>query len=207
MIQEIVALIDCSGSMHGKESDTIGGINSTIEELVNNKTDNETIKFSLKFFNNEENIKIKSMDIMDIKTLKSDDLKPRGSTSLLDAMGSTLSYFITKKKNNINSFNTCIIYVATDGLENSSKNFKHNDIKKFIEEAKKYSIEVLYLGSNQDAILEGNKIGLDYSQSLDYSETTNNIKSAYSAVANVAKRMRTSGDTEFNQLERTMSAK
>lgn len=207
MIQEIIALIDCSGSMHGKESDTIGGINSTIEELINNKTDDETIKFSLKFFSNEENLKIRSCNIMDIQTLKTDDLKPRGSTSLLDAIGNTLCHFISKKKNDTNAFSTCIIYAATDGLENSSKRYNNNDIKNLIEEAKKYSIEVLYLGSNQDAILEGKKIGLNISNSLDYTETVDNVLSAHRSVANVAKRMRSGEKVEFNYLERTMSAK
>ena len=36
MIQEVVAIIDSSGSMSEKESDTIGGINSTIKELKSN---------------------------------------------------------------------------------------------------------------------------------------------------------------------------
>ena len=52
MIQEVVAIIDCSGSMSGKEFDTIGGINSTIEELKSNKV-NEIIKFSVKFFDHQ----------------------------------------------------------------------------------------------------------------------------------------------------------
>lgn len=207
MIQEVVALIDCSGSMYGKESDTIGGINSTIEELINYKIEDETINFSLKFFSDNEYLKIKSINIMDIQKLKSDDLKPLGSTALLDAMGNTLSYFISKKKNNINAFDTCIIYVATDGLENNSKEFNHDDIKNLINEAQKYSIEVLYLGSNQDAILEGKKIGLNISNSLDYSETEHNVLSAHRSVARVAKRMRSGEKVEFNYLERTMSAK
>jgi hypothetical protein len=55
LIQEVVAIIDRSGSMSGKEADTIGGINSTIEELKSNKS-NEIIKFSVKFFDHQEYI-------------------------------------------------------------------------------------------------------------------------------------------------------
>ena len=50
MIHEIAAIVDRSGSMSGKESDTIGGINTTINELKNDKLEGEIIKFSVKFF-------------------------------------------------------------------------------------------------------------------------------------------------------------
>ena len=52
-IQEIVAIVDRSGSMIGKEEDTIGGLNSLISDLKENKN-NEIIKFSLKFFDTQE---------------------------------------------------------------------------------------------------------------------------------------------------------
>ena len=206
MIQEIIAIIDRSGSMHGKESDTIGGINSTIEELKNNK-ENEIIKFSLKFFDDKEFLKIRSLDIENIRPLLTTDLKPRGQTALLDAMGNTIQYFLNKKILHPNSFDTCIIYIATDGFENCSKKFNNESIKNLINEAKKYSIEILYLGANQDAILESSKFGLDSTQALNYDETTENIESAYRSAARVAKRYRSGNRVEFLKTERSQSVK
>ena len=58
--QEIVALIDRSGSMAGKESDTIGGINTTINELKDTKKEDEEIYFSLKLFDHEQILKIRN---------------------------------------------------------------------------------------------------------------------------------------------------
>ena len=58
MIQEIVAIVDRSGSMAGKEEDTIGGVNITIEELKKNKMSTETINFSVKFFDHRKNLKL-----------------------------------------------------------------------------------------------------------------------------------------------------
>ena len=52
-IQEVVAIIDRSGSMMGKEEDTIGGINATIETLKNEKEENTNIKVSIKLFDHE----------------------------------------------------------------------------------------------------------------------------------------------------------
>ena len=209
MIQEVVAIIDRSGSMAGKESDTIGGINATIDELKQSKINgsNEIIKFSLKFFDHEENLKIRSLDIENVRPLNVKDLMPRGQTALLDAMGNTLTFFINKKMSGPSSFESCIVYVATDGIENASKKFRKSHIKNLIEQAKKFSIEILYLGANQDAILEANKFGLDASQALNYAETQDTIESAYRSAARVAKRYRSGNNAGFLEAERTASVK
>lgn len=207
MIQEVVAIIDRSGSMAGKESDTIGGINATIDELKQSKMNgsNEIIKFSLKFFDHEENLKIRSLDIENIRPLNVSELRPRGQTALLDAMGNTITFFINKKMSDPSSFETCIIYVATDGIENASKKFNKSHIKNLIQQAKMFSIEILYLGANQDAILEANKFGLDASQVLNYTERQDTVQSAYRSVARAAKRYRSGNNTGFLEVERTMS--
>jgi len=204
MIQEVVAIIDRSGSMSGKEADTIGGINSTIQELKSNKS-NEIIKFSVKFFDNQEYIKIRSLDIENVRPLNVKDLIPRGQTALLDAMGSTIRFFINKKMCDPSSYDSCIIYVATDGYENCSKKFNYENIKNLIEQAKKYSIEILYLGANQDAILEASKFGLNANQAMNYSENNENVESAYRSIAHAAKRYRSGNTVGFLQRERTAS--
>ena len=204
MIQEIVAIIDRSGSMSGKESDTIGGINTTIQELKNNKND-DTIKFSLKFFDNKEELKFRSVNIDDIEPLHVTDLKPRGQTALYDAMGNTISFFMEKKLTNPESFTSCIIYVATDGFENASRIYNCETIRNLISNAKEYNIEILYLGANQDAILEAQKFGLDSSHALNYSENKQNVENAYRCLANVSTRSRSGESIEFTQAERMAS--
>jgi len=204
MIQEIVAIIDRSGSMYGKESDTIGGINTTIQELKDNKKD-DTIKFSLKFFDHEEELKFRSINIEDIEPLQVTDLKPRGQTALYDAMGNTISFFMEKKLTNPESFTSCIIYVATDGFENASRIYNCETIRNLISNAKEYNIELLYLGANQDAILEAQKFGLDSSHALNYSETKENVEQAYRSLANVSTRYRSGESIEFTQAERMAS--
>ena len=204
MIQEVVAIIDRSGSMSGKEADTIGGINSTIEELKSNKS-NEIIKFSVKFFDHQEYIKIRSLDIENVRPLNVKDLMPRGQTALLDAMGSTISFFINKKMGDPSSYDSCIIYIATDGHENCSRKFTNENIKNLIEQAKKFSIEILYFGANQDAILEASKFGLDATQAMNYSENTENVESAYRSAARAAKRYRSGNNAGFLEAERTAS--
>ena len=204
-VQEIVAIIDRSGSMSGKESDTIGGINVAIQDLKDNKTIEEEINFSVKFFDDQENVYLRRLPIENLRPLKVSDLKPRGQTALFDAMGNSLVYFINQKMKNPNIFNSCVIYVCTDGLENCSKNFNAENIKNLIKTADSYNIKLLYMGSNQDSILEANKFGLTGSQALNYSEITENVQGAYRRLAAAAKRHRTGEDLGFSEYERQQS--
>ena len=204
--QEIVAIIDRSGSMCGKEEMTINGINTTIDELKT--SDNaKKINMSIKFFNDAEELKIRSVNILSIGQLNSNDLKPSGATALLDAIGNTISYFIEKKNRDENAYENCLIYVATDGLENSSKSFNSDRLKKIIKNGENnYNIKIMYLGANQDAILEASKIGIAADRSINYNESRQASENVYTAVARSAKRSLAGYETQFTQLERHESS-
>ena len=204
--QEIVAIIDRSGSMYGKEEDTIGGINTTIEELKSSENADE-IYFSLKFFNEREEMKIRSKKISEIRPLRPSELSPSGSTALLDALGNTINYFIEKKLRNEESFDQCLIYVATDGLENSSRNFSRDSLKEIIENAENsYNIKIMYLGANQDAIFEASQIGIPIERAINYNENTESSQNVYRAVATSALRSLTGEKAEFSNVERAESS-
>lgn len=206
-IQEVVAVIDRSGSMAGKESDTVGGINSMFKELKTGIEVGDKINISIKFFDHEQILKYRSIDINEYTELTVNEFIPRGQTALLDAIGDTLAYFMEKKLMNKDAFTSCLIYVATDGLENASKSYTREKIKKMIETAKSiYNIEVLYLGANQDAILEAGNIGISPDSAINYDETSENINNVYRSVAGVVKRARTTGEApSFTQLDRQSS--
>ena len=203
-IQEIVAIIDRSGSMYGKETNTIGGINTMINELKEKKDKDEEIFLSIKLFDHEQKILYDSINIDNIKQLDVNDLVPRGQTALLDAIGDTLSQFIEKKLSNNGVFKSCIIYVATDGYENASKRYSKEKIKKIISNAElNYNISMVYLGANQDAIMEAASIGIKFDSAINYCENTDNINSVYRSVARVASTVRKDGSApSFTQQER-----
>ena len=46
--QEIIGILDRSGSMRGKEEDTVGGINTMINEVKKNKGEDDIVRVSLK---------------------------------------------------------------------------------------------------------------------------------------------------------------
>ena len=205
-IQEVCALIDRSGSMAGKELDTIGGINETFRVLRETREPHEEIKISVKLFDHEQILLIRNIDLDEVVDLTRDDYSPRGQTALLDAMGDTLTYFMEKKLKDPGAYDSCVIYITTDGVENASRHYNNKKIKKMIHLAEDtYNIRVIYLGANQDAILEAGKFGIDCSRAMNYNETCENSQSAYRSAASAVARTRSSGRTEFSQAERQAS--
>lgn len=204
-INEIVMLCDKSGSMRGKEEMTIDGINTTINELKNSEN-NKNIKFSLKFFNSSEESKIHSTDINNVTEFKVEDIKPRGSTAILDIIGNTIYYYIEKKKKNNNAYNNCLIYVITDGLENASKIYNYNTLKQFIYIAEtNYNIKILYLAANQDAIFEASKLGISNNRALNFNENIKSIPNVFRTISSSAQRSFNGENLEFTNVERTQS--
>jgi uncharacterized protein YegL len=206
IIQEVVAIIDRSGSMSGKEADTVGGINSTLAIIKQDLKPDEVVNVSIKLFDHEEIMLAKSVNINDVNPLELSQFVPRGQTALYDAIGSTLTYFMEKKLHNPQSFDKCLIYITTDGCENCSKKYNVQSLKKLIKSAQEtYSIELIYLGANQDAIFEASKIGILPTHAINYSETTDECNAAYRSVGNVVNRQKSSMATAFTQVERSQS--
>ena len=190
-IQEVVGILDRSGSMSGKEADTVGGINTMITDLKNNSTENDDIRVSLKLFDHEEVILWRSKPLEQVNLLDIKEFVPRGQTALLDALGHTLNYFMEKRLMDPNAYNNCLIYIATDGFENASKYYTKPHLKKMIKNAKdKYNIDVIYLAANQDAILEAGSMGINANQAINYTESPSTTEAVYRAVGRVASSQR-----------------
>jgi len=207
-IQEVAACIDRSGSMSGKESDTIGGINVAINELKSSKAEGDTVRISINLFDHEQIMLLRHVDVTQYSDLPISAFVPRGQTALLDAIGDTLAYFMEKKLMNPSAYDCCTIYIATDGLENASKRYSRGKIAKMISTAKTtYNIEVLYLGANQDAILEAGSIGISADHAINYAETQDNVEAVYRNVSRVASSQREHGSARgFTAVERHSSA-
>lgn len=205
-IQEIVAIVDRSGSMSGKEADTVGGINIVFDEIRKNKSKQDTIRVSLKLFDNEEIIKWRTEDINSIVDFPQAEFIPRGSTALLDALGNTLTYFMEKKRKDPLAYDNCLIYIATDGLENSSRYYTKTKIKEIVTiVVKNYNITLIYLGANQDAIFEATNLGISQSRAINYAENSNATQALYTAVGRVARESRKSKSVGFTTVERSIS--
>jgi uncharacterized protein YegL len=207
-IKEVIGLIDRSGSMGGKEIDTINGINTMLTELKQNADPELEVRVSIKYFNDTETLVLRSVPLESVALLDVDSYVPDGQTALLDTLGKTLQYFMEKYLKDNNAYYSCIIYLATDGIDTCSTIYSKSSIKKLITTAKdKYNIEVIYLGANQDAISEASTIGIPESQAINYSEDYESTQSVYRAVARIASssERKITKDFGFSEAERSRS--
>jgi uncharacterized protein YegL len=206
MVQEVVAIMDRSGSMYGKVSDSVGGFNATLDVLREEQEEHTEINVSVKLFNNEEVLLFRSIPLSQVRPLEVEQFVPRGNTALLDAIGNTIKYFMDKKLHDPTAYDCCTVYVVTDGLENCSHSFSRDNIKEMIHVADtKYNIKVIYLAANQDAILEAGNMGINPEQAINYSESTEEMEAVYRGAASMVRRHRSCDPFEFLPAERSAS--
>ena len=81
----------------------------------------------------------------------------RGCTALLDAIGYGMEKMVNIQRHlpEDERAERVIFVITTDGLENASKRFGYEKIRRMIErEKERYGWEFLFLGANMDAVQE-----------------------------------------------------
>jgi uncharacterized protein YegL len=165
-VTEIVCIVDRSGSMSSIKGDAIGGFNSFLQ--TQKKLPGEA-RLTLVLFDDQYEMIHDSVPIKDVDELDSNTFVPRGMTSLFDAIGRTISHI--KSKISGESKKPGVIFsILTDGQENSSKEFRNkSQISELItEHREKDKWEFIYLAANQDAIGEGQSLGISGNLSLNF---------------------------------------
>ncbi len=165
---ELVFILDRSGSMSGLEEDTIGGYNSMLSKQK--KEVGEAIVTTV-LFDDEYEVIHDQVDIKQIKPLTEKQYFVRGSTALLDAVGTTINKIIRATKNTKKEYqaNKVMFVIITDGMENSSREYGYKSIKAMIDNQKnKYKWEFIFLGANIDAIATARRFGIREDRASNY---------------------------------------
>ena len=87
-LMELVFILDRSGSMSGKESDTIGGFNSLIEKQKKEEGD---ALVTVVLFDDQYELLYDRVSLKEIPEMTSKEYFVRGSTALLDSVGKRCS--------------------------------------------------------------------------------------------------------------------
>ena len=179
---DIVAILDRSGSMSNMVTELVGGFNRIIEEHKD-----KDAKVSVAIFDDEWELIYNRKKITKIPELTVSDVSPRGCTALFDAIGKTVNVVDEKiKKSKTSKPDKVIVLIITDGLENASKEFKQDVIKKLVEDKKKEDYEFIFLGANIDSFTEAGGLGIDAKRTSNYDGThcgmTRALDAASSAV-------------------------
>jgi uncharacterized protein YegL len=177
---EIVCIVDRSGSMSSIQADAQGGLNSFIAEQK--KVENGANVTIIEFDGTVDTV----CDQIDINESVDYKLKPRGSTALLDAIG-----FVVSEYDKYNCEGKTIVVVVTDGGENSSTEWAQTAIFDLINERKEQGWEFVFLAANQDAIKTAQSYGFDANSSMSFASSERGITQAYGATANYTTSLRT----------------
>jgi len=157
---ELVFILDRSGSMSGLERDTIGGFNSMLNKQKQLEGD---VFVTTVLFDHEINLLHDRLNIRSVRLMTGNDYVPRGTTALLDALGSTIDHIgnIHKYARRRDVPEKTLFVIMTDGMENASHRFDSKRVKEMIRrQEKKYGWEFMFLGANIDAVETGASFGI-----------------------------------------------
>ena len=167
-LTEIVFILDRSGSMSGLESDTIGGYNSL---LAKQKKEEGEVIVSTVLFDDVQEVLHDRVDLAKMKPITEKEYYVRGCTALLDAVGGAIHHIgnVHKYAREEDRPEKTLFIITTDGMENSSRRYSYDKVKKMVERQKeKYGWEFLFLGANIDAIEVAGRFGISADRAVNY---------------------------------------
>lgn len=179
---ELVMVIDRSGSMSSCKSAVIEGMNELIAKQRNipGRCNLTTVLFDHEYLPQHT-----SADLQGIGYMDDTHYVPRGMTALWDAVGRTIenakARFIKSKPDQV------ICVIVTDGIENASKEFTLEQVKKEIE---KSDWEFVFIGANQDAVLTAKSIGIPSHHAMNYNATPLGTRQAYDGTSSIVGNLR-----------------
>lgn len=178
-LTEIIFLMDRSGSMRGLESETIGRFNALIEKQK--QMEGKTIVTTV-LFDDEYELLWSGINAENI-ILTSKEYFVRGCTALLDAVGKTIIDVGCRLSNTQADERPAnvIFVITTDGMENASKEFTYDKVKKLIKhQQEKYNWEFIFLGANIDAAKEAGSIVISEANSFNFEASKDGVEVMYS---------------------------
>lgn len=166
-LTEIVFILDRSGSMSGLESDTIGGFNAMIEKQK--KAAGKAL-ISTVLFDHVSTVLHDRVPLERVEPMTDRDYTVRGSTALLDAIGGAIRHIANVHKyarEEDRPMHTLFV-ITTDGMENASRNYNIETVRRMIRRQKEQGWEFLFLGANIDAVKTAGSFGIGADRAVNY---------------------------------------
>jgi hypothetical protein len=175
---EIILIVDRSGSMHSIREDAQGGIN----EFVRDQKKEGIANLTLVEFDGQIDAVYKQTDI---KNVADYELLPRGSTALYDAIGFTLA-----NADGIKTTGKKICVIVTDGGENSSREWSQTNVFERIDSLKEAGWDFLFLAANQDAMNVGMNLGVEQGETVMFAASAQGVGAAYDVASTYTANLR-----------------
>jgi hypothetical protein len=190
----ITVILDRTGSMESIRDDTIGGFNAFLKKQ---KEESGTATLTLVQFDSQDSYEVihRFKPIGDIPELNRETYIPRASTPLLDALGrgiNDLEKSLSELKEEDRPAKVVFV-VVTDGQENSSQEFRKDQIEKMIKEkTEKGSWQFVFLSADLAAIGDAKSVGIHANAVLLFEKNGKGSASAWASLSNETSAFRAS---------------
>jgi hypothetical protein len=203
----ISVILDRTGSMQSIRDDTIGGFNAFLKEQQNQPG---VATLTLVQFDTQDPYEVihRFKPISEVPELTHNTFVPRASTPLLDAIG-----------RGINDLDKCladmedsqrpskvVLAIITDGQENSSREFRKDQIAKMIQQKQEQNQwQFVFLSADLASIDDAGEYGIRATSSMSYDKSADGVASAWRSMSNSLSGYRSAKhlkDMEFTQDDR-----
>lgn len=170
-------ILDESGSMLSIKDLIISGFNETVETIKGSQKkfpDQEHLVSFLSFNSMEKKLIHYAEPVVALKKINQKIYRPNATTPLLDALGFAINKVrvdLPKKDYHV------LVTILTDGLENASREYSWDAIKKMIEELKRQNWTFTYIGTDHD--LEYISAGLAIDHTLYFDKNEEGVKNMF----------------------------
>lgn len=200
-LTHIAFVVDRSGSMQFIKDDMNGGIKSLLAEQINQPGDLTVSVVTFDTSIEEPYVFIPAQDVID----GPDIIVPRGGTALLDAIGVTVTRTgeVLAHRDEDDRPGKVIIVVVTDGMENSSQEWKIDAIKALVEKQQNdYGWEFVFLGANMDAVQVGGSFGFRKGSTITYAANAGGTDSVLRSAGGYISKSRAGAAASFSDDDR-----
>lgn len=188
-LTELVFILDRSGSMGGLESDTVGGFNAMIAKQK--KEEGECL-VSTVLFDNQSEVLHDRVPVAEVPEMTEKEYSVRGCTALLDAVGGAIHHIanIHKYARPEDVPEHTMFVITTDGMENASRTYSSDKVKKMIEQKKGSGWEFIFVAANIDAVETAGRIGIESRNAVNYNADKMGTRVLYESVSRAVSGMR-----------------
>lgn len=200
----LVMIVDRSGSMEDMHNEVHTGCNAYIQQCIQDNTTSGT--FTTVFFtcfDHSVDLLHNAVPLDALPPITVDDVEPRGSTALFDAIGCTLRVVETHLQT-LPYVPKVTVFILTDGEDNGSMVWTKSTVARQIKrlEQPTHGWEFYFAAANQDAMQVGPLIGMHAYRCVSYAATPEGSSQAFSAAASARGRSNAGQMAAFSDTER-----
>ena len=194
-LTEVVFILDRSGSMSGLEGDTIGGFNSMLKKQ---QAEEGEAYVSTVLFDNYSEVLHDRVPVRKVEPMTEKQYYVRGCTALIDALGDAIHHIknVHKYAREEDVPAHTVFIITTDGMENASRRYTSEQVKRMIEEQKGRGWEFLFLGANIDAVETARRYGIDREHAVNYVNDSQGTAVNYCCMSEAVSAVRSKGKVE-----------